>query len=90
MAADSIGPQLRAAFGGVYIVNEKLTGEQAQALLDAGEADAVSFGKDFISNPDLVERLRTGAPLTPWNLATFYTPGPEGYTDYPTLETARA
>lgn len=89
VAADSIGPQLKAAFGGVYIVNEKLTGETAQALLDAGEADAVSFGKDFISNPDLVARLRAGAPLTPWNLATFYTPGPEGYTDYPALEGAK-
>jgi 2,4-dienoyl-CoA reductase-like NADH-dependent reductase (Old Yellow Enzyme family) len=90
VAADSIGPQLKAAFGGVYIANEKLTGETAQALLDAGHADAVSFGKDFISNPDLVERLRTGAPLTPWNLATFYTPGPEGYTDYPALDRATA
>ena len=50
-----------------------------------GWADAVAFGKDFLANPDLVERLRTGAPLNRWNLATFYSPGAEGYTDYPTL-----
>ena len=45
----------------------------------------MSFGKLFISNPDLVERLRTDAPLNAWNMETFYAPGPEGYTDYPEL-----
>jgi 2,4-dienoyl-CoA reductase-like NADH-dependent reductase (Old Yellow Enzyme family) len=85
-----IGPQIKAAFGGVWIANEKLTAETGQALLDAGEADAISFGKDFISNPDLVERLRAGAPLNPWRLETFYAPGAEGYTDYPALETEAA
>ncbi|WP_337188050.1 alkene reductase [Phenylobacterium sp.] len=90
VAADSLGPQLKAAFGGVYIANEGLDAASAQALLDAGHADAISFGKDFISNPDLPERLRRGAPLTPWNLQTFYTPGPEGYVDYPSLEAAEA
>ncbi|MEW5686181.1 MAG: alkene reductase [Pseudomonadota bacterium] len=90
VGADSIGPQLKAEFGGVYIANEGLTGETAQALLDAGHADAVSFGKDFISNPDLPARLRAAADLTPWKLETFYAPGAEGYTDYPALETTAA
>ena len=43
----------------------------------------VSFGRHFISNPDLVERLRAGHPLAPLNLKALYSPGPEGYTDYP-------
>ncbi len=89
-ADDSIGAKLKAEFGGVYIANERLDGAKAQALLDAGEADAVAFGKDFISNPDLVERLRAGAELNPWNMATFYTPGPEGYVDYPELAAVTA
>ena len=48
--------------------------------------NAVAFGKLIISNPDLVERFRAGAPLNDWNMATFYAPGAEGYTDYPALE----
>ncbi len=90
VASDSLGPQLKAAFGGIYIANEGLTGETGQQLLDAGEADAIGFGKDFISNPDLPARLKAGAPLNPWKMETFYAPGPEGYTDYPALETAAA
>jgi 2,4-dienoyl-CoA reductase-like NADH-dependent reductase (Old Yellow Enzyme family) len=86
VAPDRLGPHLKAAFGGVYIANEGFDLERAQALLSAGEADAVGFGKLFISNPDLPIRLRLGAPLTPWTLETFYTPGPEGYVDYPLLE----
>jgi 2,4-dienoyl-CoA reductase-like NADH-dependent reductase (Old Yellow Enzyme family) len=85
VADDSIGPQLKAAFGGVYIANEGFDPAGAQALLDAGEADAVAFGKLFISNPDLPERIRAGAPLAPWTLETFYSPGPAGYVDYPSL-----
>jgi 2,4-dienoyl-CoA reductase-like NADH-dependent reductase (Old Yellow Enzyme family) len=85
IADDRIGPALKAAFGGVYIVNEGFDAAGAQAVLAAGEADAVAFGKLFISNPDLPERLRSGAPLTPWRAETFYSGGAEGYTDYPTL-----
>jgi hypothetical protein len=85
VADDRLGLQLKAAFGGVYIANEKLDPDAAQALLNAGEADAVAFGKLFISNPDLPERIRAGAALTPWNMETFYSPGPAGYTDYPSL-----
>lgn len=85
---DSIGPQLKAAFGGVYIANEGFTAETAQAALDVGWADAVAFGKAFIANPDLPERLRHKARLNPPRPETFYGPGAEGYTDYPALSHA--
>jgi 2,4-dienoyl-CoA reductase-like NADH-dependent reductase (Old Yellow Enzyme family) len=85
VAEDRIGPQLKAEFGGVYIANERIDAAGAETLLAAGEADAVAFGKLFISNPDLPERLRASAPLAQWNMETFYTPGPHGYTDYPSL-----
>jgi 2,4-dienoyl-CoA reductase-like NADH-dependent reductase (Old Yellow Enzyme family) len=80
-----LGPQLKAAFGGVYIVNERFEKDQAEQVIAAGEADAVAFGKAFLANPDLVRRLRQDAPLNAWNAATFYTGGAEGYVDYPAL-----
>jgi 2,4-dienoyl-CoA reductase-like NADH-dependent reductase (Old Yellow Enzyme family) len=90
LAPDSLGPQLKAAFGGVYIANEGLDLESAQALVASGDADAVGFGKLFISNPDLPVRFERGAPLNPWTAETFYSPGPEGYVDYPLLERSDA
>jgi 2,4-dienoyl-CoA reductase-like NADH-dependent reductase (Old Yellow Enzyme family) len=87
---NSLGPSLKKAFGGVYIVNEKFDKAQAEAAIQAGEADAVAFGKDFIANPDLVTRLRENAPLNPWDAATFYGGGEHGYTDYPRLTAAAA
>jgi 2,4-dienoyl-CoA reductase-like NADH-dependent reductase (Old Yellow Enzyme family) len=83
VAADSLGPKLKEAFGGIYIANEGFTASTAQEALDAGWADAVAFGKAFIANPDLPERMRTGTPLNEPRPPSFYTPGPEGYTDYP-------
>jgi N-ethylmaleimide reductase len=59
-------------------------------VLAADAADLIAFGKPFIANPDLVERLRQGAPLNEWDKATFYGGGAKGYTDYPTLEAAEA
>jgi 2,4-dienoyl-CoA reductase-like NADH-dependent reductase (Old Yellow Enzyme family) len=85
-----LGPALRASFSGAYIANEGFTPESAEEVLEKGEADAVAFGKLFISNPDLPIRLKLGAELTPWNQETFYALGKEGYTDYPALETANA
>ncbi|HEX5344820.1 MAG TPA: alkene reductase [Duganella sp.] len=82
---DSLGPLLKKEFGGVFIANEKMDKVVAQGLLDSGKADAIAFGKDYISNPDLVERLKTDAPLNPWKAETFYGPTEEGYTDYPAL-----
>jgi 2,4-dienoyl-CoA reductase-like NADH-dependent reductase (Old Yellow Enzyme family) len=72
-------------FSGKLVLNSDYDGDSAQAKLDEGVADAISFGRTIIANPDLVERIRTGAPLNRWDVATFYTQGPEGYTDYPTL-----
>jgi 2,4-dienoyl-CoA reductase-like NADH-dependent reductase (Old Yellow Enzyme family) len=89
-AQDSIGALLKAEFGGVYIVNEGFDLESAQAAVASGEADAVGFGKLFISNPDLPARFKAGAALNPWTVETFYSPGPEGYVDYPALELAEA
>ena len=77
------GPAMKKAFGGVFIANQGFTKESAEKAIAAGEADAVAFGKLFISNPDLPERFRLGAPLTPWNDQTFYSEGPAGYSDYP-------
>ena len=57
----------------------------ALAVVESGQADAVAFGKPFISNPDLVRRLRENAELAPFNQKTFYGGGAEGYTDYPSL-----
>jgi 2,4-dienoyl-CoA reductase-like NADH-dependent reductase (Old Yellow Enzyme family) len=85
-----IGPQLKAAFGGVYIANEKFTKESAEQVISAGEADAVAFGKLYLANPDLPRRFATNAPLNPWDTKTFYSGGANGYTDYPTLEQADA
>jgi N-ethylmaleimide reductase len=86
---DRITPELKKRFGGAMIANEGFTGESAQAELNAGHADAVAFGKDFIANPDLPQRLKTGAALNPWHGETFYGHGLSdqtvGYTDYPVL-----
>lgn len=82
---DRLGPYLKQEFGGVYIANEALTRESAEALVNAGEADAVAFGKWFIANPDLPQRLKTGAPLNAPRPDKFYHPTAEGYTDYPAL-----
>lgn len=84
--APRLGPELKAAFGGVYVANEGFAREEAEAVIAAGEADAVAFGKLFLANPDLPRRLALGAALNPWNADTFYSDGPIGYTDYPALE----
>jgi 2,4-dienoyl-CoA reductase-like NADH-dependent reductase (Old Yellow Enzyme family) len=82
---DRLGPDLKKAFGGVYIANERFDQAQAERVIEAGEADAVAFGKLFIANPDLPRRFAEGAPLNVPNPATFYTHGSEGYIDYPSL-----
>jgi len=82
---DSLGPLLKQIFGGAYIANERFTGEQANAWLAEGKADAVAFGIPYIANPDLVERLRQNAPLNQPKPELFYAGGSEGYTDYPSL-----
>ena len=88
LGAKRIGPQLKAAFGGSYIANDKFTRATASQVLAAGEADAVAFGVPFLANPDLPARFRQNAPLNAPDPSTFYTPGPKGYTDYPFLRRA--
>ncbi|QQE87686.1 alkene reductase [Azotobacter chroococcum] len=83
--ADSLTPQLKQAFGGVVIANERFTKEQANRWLAEGKADAVAFGVPFIANPDLPARLAADAPLNEPHPDTFYSSGPQGYLDYPTL-----
>ena len=80
-----IGPQLKKIFGGVYIANEKMTKATAEQVIVNGEADAVAFGKLYIANPDLVQRLKLDAPLNEPRSDSFYAPTPEGYIDYPAL-----
>ena len=82
-----VSPEIRKVFTNPLVLNQEYTLESAEEDLASGLADAISFGRPYISNPDLVERLRTGAELTPDNFRTWYSPGAEGYTDYPTLET---
>lgn len=77
---------IRKAFTGDFIANQELTAEQGEQLLENDEADAISYGRLYISNPDLQLRLKLGAPLNEPNPATFYAQGAEGYTDYPTLD----
>jgi N-ethylmaleimide reductase len=76
---------LRRGFPGAYIANNAYTRELAEEALRAGRADLIAFGRPFIANPDLVERLRRKAPLAEVDRETIYAPGPKGYIDYPTL-----
>ena len=89
LGENRISPELKRRFGGVLIANEGFNRETAQQVIAAGEADAVSFGKDFISNPDLPRRLQLNVPLNPYHAETFYGYGLHdprvGYTDYPSL-----
>jgi len=77
---------LRKLWPGAWIVNNGYDRALALAAVASGKADAVSFGKPFIANPDLARRLREERELNAWNQKTFYGGGAEGYTDYPTLE----
>ncbi|TDR89102.1 alkene reductase [Enterovirga rhinocerotis] len=80
----------RPFWPGVLIAAGNYKADAAEATVASGQADAIAFGRLFISNPDLPERLRRGAPLTPYNRATFYGGDEAGYTDYPTLDEAAA
>lgn len=72
----------RAHWRGSLILNNELTRQAAIEAIQSGAADAVSFGRPFIGNPDLVERLRRDLPLAEYDKRLTYTPGPHGYTDY--------
>lgn len=93
MRADLLGAQhgevlapARKHFNGVLVANMGYGFEDANAAIAAGAIDAVAFGRSFLANPDLPERFRCGATLNEPDPATFYSPGPAGYTDYSTLD----
>jgi N-ethylmaleimide reductase len=85
-----VSPDIRKVFTNPLVLNQEYNGERAAEDVASGLADAISFGRPYISNPDLVARLRAGAELAPDNYKTWYSAGPEGYTDYPVLETQAA
>lgn len=76
---------LRAVFGGPFILAGGFDGASADRALIEGDADLIAMGRAFLANPDLVDRMRQKAPLNAPDPSTFYTPGAKGYTDYPTL-----
>ena len=75
----------RSAGGGAVVLSGGYDGERAEADLQSGAADLIAFGRPFIANPDLVVRIKAGRPLAIPDQATFYSPGREGYTDYPVM-----
>ncbi len=81
----AVSPAMRVVYSGRIVLNSDYVGATAEAKLAEGVADAISFGRPFIANPDLVARFRSQAPLNEANVATFYSAGREGYTDYPVL-----
>ncbi|MFM7480406.1 MAG: alkene reductase, partial [Planctomycetota bacterium] len=82
--ADVLTP-LRQAFRGTLVSNMGYTPDEAEQAIESGAVDAVAFGRAFLANPDLPERIRVGAELNTANDKTFYGGGAEGYTDYPFL-----
>ncbi len=85
LGPDRLGPELKKAFGGIYVANEMHTRESGEALIRCGEADAIAYGKLFIANPDLPRRFAEHARLNIPVAETFYASGSTGYTDYPAL-----
>ncbi|MGB0774917.1 MAG: alkene reductase [Akkermansiaceae bacterium] len=81
-----LGPMMKKEFGGVFIANQALSKEDGEQIIEAEEADAISWGKLYIANPDLVERFAADTELNEPNADTFYGDGPEGYTDYPFMK----
>ncbi|HEY3859339.1 MAG TPA: alkene reductase [Gammaproteobacteria bacterium] len=80
----------RSLYKGTLITNTGYDREKGNETIAAGRADLVAYGIPFISNPDLVERFQSGAELAKADSATFYSPGPKGYIDYPALRSAAA
>jgi N-ethylmaleimide reductase len=79
---------IRAGFSNTIILCNGITPENAEAVLNKGFADIVAFGRSFLANPDLVDRIENHAPLNSIDPTTLYTPGEKGYIDYPTMKAA--
>jgi N-ethylmaleimide reductase len=87
---DGMFRHFRPIFRGRLIANVNMTAERGNRLIAEGLADMVAFGRPYIANPDLVERLATGAPLAEIDWPTVYASGRRGYFDYPTFRHAMA
>ena len=85
-----VAPAIRKAFDGVLVLNSDYTAERAIDAMASGIPDAIAFGRPFLANPDLPERLAKGASLNKDVPRTWYSQGPEGYIDYPYLDNAEA
>jgi 2,4-dienoyl-CoA reductase-like NADH-dependent reductase (Old Yellow Enzyme family) len=85
-----VSPAMRSIYSGKILLNSDYDGPSGHERMAEGIADGISFGRPFISNPDLVHRLAVEAPLNPGDVNTFYSGGAAGYVDYPTLDEARA
>lgn len=85
-AVQNIAEHFRPLYKGTLIINAGFDQESGNKVIESGNADLVAFGKLYISNPDLVERFKHDWELAEWNEETFYTPGKEGYLDYPKFE----
>lgn len=81
-AETEIAKRYRPMYSGTLMINAGFDQEKGNAVIDRGDADLVSFGKLYVSNPDLVERFAKQIETSDWNSDTFYTPGKEGYLDY--------
>jgi N-ethylmaleimide reductase len=90
LMGDGMFRHFRPIFRGTLIANVQMDAKRGNRLLAEGLVDLVAFGRPFIANPDLVERLKRGAPLADIDWTTVYASGPEGYSDYPVLHTANA
>lgn len=82
-AVKNIAKHFRPLYNSTLMINAGFDQESGNKVIEEGNADLVAYGKPFISNPDLVERFANGYDLADWNEETFYTPGKEGYLDYP-------
>jgi N-ethylmaleimide reductase len=90
LMGDGMFRHFRPIFKGTLIANVQMDAERGNRLISDGLADLVAFGRPFIANPDLVERIKVGAPLAEIDWSTVYATGREGYSDYPTLQPAIA
>lgn len=88
-AEQHIAKRYRPIYKGTLVINSTFDQKSGNAVIEEGLADAVAFGKPFISNPDLPERIAENADWSEWDPNTFYTPGEKGYTDYPSLQEAK-
>jgi N-ethylmaleimide reductase len=90
LMGDGMFRHFRRIFRGLLIANVQMNAERGNRLIEEGVADMVAFGRPYIANPDLVERIVIGAPLAEVDWGTVYAAGPQGYSDYPTLQRTRS